>query len=189
MQLNFSLILAAVMLNNFIVAQYIGPPPIKSLRETIGLGAVTAITLFIAALFDWLLMQFVLERFAVSYLRNFIAVILCVAVAQGTEVILRKRYLFYFPTNATLLPLTITNSAIVLLALIYRSPQAGLFAMLFLAVGYGILFSFLLALFQTLRERTDCAAVPPVMRGAALDMLSAAFIIVALSALSGLLPS
>ncbi|HEY3699034.1 MAG TPA: Rnf-Nqr domain containing protein [Spongiibacteraceae bacterium] len=188
MQLNFSLIVAAVVLNNFIVAQYIGLPLIKSLRETIGLGAVTIITLLVAALLDWLLTKFLLEPFAISYLRNFIAVILCAAIAPGTETILRKRHPSYFSINTTLPPLTITSSAIVLLALIYRTPQAGLFAMLFSALGYGVLFSFLLALFQALRERTDHAAIPPAMRGAALDMLSAAFVIVALSALFGLLP-
>jgi electron transport complex protein RnfA len=181
--------MAAVVLNNFIVAQYIGLHSIKSLRETIGLGAMTTITLFVAASLDWLLTKFLLEPFAITYLRNFITVILCAAIAQGTETILRKRRPSYFSINTTLLPLTITSSAIVLLALIYRAPQASLFATLFSAVGCGVLFSFLLALFQALREHTDRAAVPPAMRGAAIDMLSAAFVIVALSALLGLLPS
>lgn len=177
------LLTAVLLLNNFVVAQYVGLRPIKNGREVIGLGAATALALLVAAPLDWLLRHFLLQPLDLDVLRILTAALLAAALAQIAENILRHRQSRFFPEQGTHLPLIITNTLLLLLS---ADTTASLVDTSFRALLCGVGFALLLFVFQTLRERAARADTPQVFRGAALDMISAGLLAIAGSGLVNL---
>lgn len=181
------LLIAALLLNNFIVAQHIGLRPVKSLAQTGGVVAVGGIALTMGAAIDWMIFRWLLQPLASEYLRYLVAVPATAAIAQIAELILRRKHPHWFPAYGTLLPLIITNSAILLLALLQRSVDDSFITRLIAALGYGCAAAIVLLAFQSLRERSAGAQqLPAAFRGAALDLFNAGLLIAALSGIATL---
>jgi len=177
------LLTGVLLLNNFVIAQYIGLRPVRSVAEAIGLGAATALALSVAAPLDWLLKHFVLQPAGLGELQLLSAALIAAPVAQIAEMLLRQRRPRFFPDHGHHLPLIITNTLLLLLTL----PDATLPSICIRAPIYGVGFAFLLVIFQALRERNAGADTPKCLRGAALDMISAGLLTLACSGLAGLL--
>lgn len=182
-----SLLLTGVLLlNNFVVAQHIGLRPVRTVDEAIGLGAATALALWLAAPLDWLLTHFLFEPAGLDVLRTLSAVLLIAALAQISQACLRSRQPRFFPGRGDFLPLIITNGVLLALA-VARGGAIGFAETLARAVSYGFGFALLLVAFQALRERCAAADAPQPFRGAALDVISAGLVAVACCGLAGLL--
>jgi electron transport complex protein RnfA len=177
-------LIAALLLGSYVSAQYIGLRPVKNLREVIGLSANTALTLFISALIDWLLVHFVLQPLGIMFLRIFIATMVIAAGALIIEMGLSHRHPRFFPVYGNLLPLTIISTLILALPLLTTIPNS-LIAQLTDALIFGTGAALLLTVFQTLREHNANTEIPLPLRGAAIDMLSAGILIAACSGLAG----
>jgi electron transport complex protein RnfA len=187
MSAHFSLpLIAALLLNNIVVAQHIGLRRITTLREACGLGVITAIALVITVAMAWPLQLYLLQPLHIGFLFTFIALIILVIATQITEQMLRAKKPPLFPINGDHLPLAITNGSILLLGLIYSTPAANSFAVIGNAVAFGIGAAVLLICFQVLRERIALAETPEAWRGPAVDMLSAGFVVTALCGIAGL---
>jgi Na+-translocating ferredoxin:NAD+ oxidoreductase RnfA subunit len=181
----FSLpLIAALLLNNIVVAQHIGLRRITTLREACGLGVVTAIALAITVATAWPLQKYLLQPLRIDFLFTFIALIILAITTQITEQLLRATKPQLFPINGNHLPLAITNGIILLLALNYSAPSANVLVALGNAMAFGIGAAVLLLAYQALRERI--AHTPDAWRGPAIEMLCAGFIVVALCGLTGL---
>jgi len=185
MSAHFSLpLIAALLLNNIVVAQHIGLRRITTLREACGLGVITAIALAITVATAWPLQKYLLQPLRIDFLFTFIALIILVIATQITEQMLRAKKPPLFPINGNHLLLAITNGIILLLALNYSALSANVFVALGNAMAFGIGAAVLLLAYQALRERI--AHTPDAWRGPAIDMLCAGFIVVALCGLAGL---
>jgi Na+-translocating ferredoxin:NAD+ oxidoreductase subunit A len=177
-------LIAALLLNNIVVAQHIGLRRINSLREACGVSAITGIALIITAVISWPLNYFVLQPLQINLLYSFISLITLALTTQIIEQLLRARYARFFPLNGNHLPLAITNGIILWLTL--NNSTSTFFSLLSGAILAGLGAALLLIAFQALRERTAKAETPEVMRGAATDMLCAAFVVTALCGIAGI---
>lgn len=173
------LLIAALLLSNFVIAQIIGLRPVKNLHETIGLDACTTITLIVVAIIDWPLMHFVIWPLGLSFLHNFIAVLLIAVSAHAIEIALRNHYPKFFPTHGNFLPLIIVNCLILTLPLLSIVNDIGFTPYVTRTVALGLSAAALLVVFQTLREHSATAEIPLPFRGAAIDMISAGILIAA----------
>ena len=173
------LLIAAVLLTQFTIAQHIGLRALKSLRETIGVSATIICTLPIATILDWFLLHTVLQPFDIVYLRLFISVILTAAIAPLVQVLLRSRRAQWFPPVGSLLPLSMTTCCTLIVAQIIRTPDASLFKTIFSAIGLSLGAAFLLTLLESLRERST-EKPKLIFNIVADDILHAVFILVAL---------
>jgi Na+-translocating ferredoxin:NAD+ oxidoreductase RnfA subunit len=178
-------LIAALLLNNIVVAQHIGLRRINSLREACGVGAIIGTALIITAATAWPLRVFVLIPLQVDFLYPFISVITLALATQIVEQIFRAHQSQLFPLNGNHLPLAISNGIILWLTL---NISASTFLVVFgRAVLAGLSATLLLIAFQALRERTAQVEVPEVMRGAATDMLLAGFVVTALCGIVGIM--
>jgi len=183
----FSLpLIAALLLNNIVVAQHIGLRRITTLREAYGLGVITAIALAITVAMAWPLQKYLLQPLRIDFLFTFIALIILAITTQITEQLLRATKPQLFPINGNHLLLAITNGIILLLALNYSAPSANVLVALGNAMAFGIGAAVLLLAYQALRERIAQADIPDAWQGPAIEMLCAGFIVVALRGLAGL---
>lgn len=178
-------LIAALLLNNIVVAQHIGLRRVNSLREACGIGGITGTALIITAAMAWPLNYFVLQPLQIHFLYPFISIVTLALIAQITEQLFRSRRPEFFPLNGNHLPLAITNGIILWLALNHWAST--FFAWVSGAVLAGFSAALLLISFQALRQRIAQAEVPEIMRGGAVEMLCAAFVIAALCGIAGIL--
>jgi electron transport complex protein RnfA len=187
MPAQFSLsLIAALLLSNFVIAQYICLRPVKNISEAIGLSICTALTLLATTILDWPLTHFVLQPLGLIFLRTFIAILFIAVGAHIIEASLHRRYPKLFPVYGNFLPQIIIASLILILPLLNNAADTSFITQLAHALLFGAGAMLLLIVFQTLREHTATAEVPIPLRGAAIDMLSAGLLIAAYSGLAGI---
>lgn len=170
-------LLAALLLNNAVVAQHIGLRRIASLREAWGLALVTG-----SALLGTVLMvsplRIVFARYSIEFLTPFVAAIALASLVQLFEQWLRASRPNWFPPIGDHRLLALGNG-LILLAASLPVLASGLWSALSSALLYAGGAGLLLMAFQALREHIAQPAQP------ALDMLCAGFVVLALCGLSG----
>ena len=173
------IVIAAILLTQFVIAQHIGLRSLRSLRETFGVGTTIICTLPIAAILDWILLHAVLQPFAIVFLRLFVGVMLTAAIAAFIEALLRARFPRWFPPVGNLLPLAMTTCCTLIVVQIIGIPAASFFQTLFGAIGLSLGAVFLLIVLESLRKRAT--EKPKLLFNiVADDILHAVFILVAL---------
>jgi electron transport complex protein RnfA len=177
-------LIAALLLNNIVVAQHIGLRRINSLREACGVGAITGTALIITTAIAWPFNDFVLQPLQINFLYPFISLITLALTTQIIEQLARARHAGFFPLNGNHLPLAITNGIILWFTLNNSTPTffSAFSGALLASLGAALL----LIAFQSLRQRAAQAEMPAVIRGAAADMLCAGFVVTALCGIAGI---
>ena len=178
------LLVAALLLNNFIIAQHVGLRPARTLAHALGIGIATALALTGTAILDGLLTPRLLLPLAIDYLRGIIAVLCAGVFAQLAATILRSRYDRLFAGDDNFVPVIACNTALLQIALIQR--DFDFVRQLGTAIGAGLSAALLLLVFQALRERAaNSARMPTALQGAPADLICAGLLIAALGGLTG----
>ena len=111
-----TIIIAAVLTNNFVLSKFYGCCPFlgvsKKLDSSIGMGAAVVFVMVCAALVTYPIYYFLLEPNDLTYLRT-VAFILVIAVfVQLLEMIIKKMMPPLYKTLGVYLPLITTNCAV-----------------------------------------------------------------------------
>ena len=185
-----TIIIAAVLTNNFVLSKFYGCCPFlgvsKKLDSSIGMGAAVVFVMVCAALVTYPIYYFLLEPNDLTYLRT-VAFILVIAVfVQLLEMVIKKLMPPLYKTLGVYLPLITTNCAVLGVALLninlgHNFLQSALYGFA-AAVG----FSLVMVLFAAIRERLVVADVPAPFRGNAIALITAGLMSLAFMGFSGL---
>lgn len=187
------LILAgAILVNNFVLVQFLGLCPFmgvsKQIETAIGLALATTFVLTLAAMCSYLLQQYVLKPLDLEYLRTMGFILVIAVVVQFTEMLVNKTSPLLYRVLGIFLPLITTNCIVLGVALLnanragYGFLEAGINGF-----GAGLGFSLVLVLFAALRERIAIADVPKPFKGAAIGLVTAGLMSLAFMGFSGLI--
>jgi electron transport complex protein RnfA len=188
-ELIFTLISAALV--NTIVLQL--PLGIDTLvRTPVGderlrrhaLGIATTALMVICALIGNTLYRYLLQPWALDYLRLFVFLPLCVLLAAPLVKLLAARSPLPF---TGLEPLLMGNAAVLGVSLISAQAQRGLLHTFALSLGAGLGFWLVLCLFGDLRQRLDHNAVPWPFRGLPIELIGAGLMALAFLGFTGLI--
>ena len=184
------LFISAVLVNNFVLVQFLGLCPFmgvsNKLETAIGMSAATTFVLTIAALFSYLTNAYILKPLNLEYLQT-IAFILVIAVAvQFTEMVVHKTSPLLYKVLGVFLPLITTNCAVLGVALLNINKDHDFIQSLVFGFGAAAGFSLVLILFAAMRERLVAADVPKAFQGAAISMVTAGLMSLAFMGFSGL---
>jgi electron transport complex protein RnfA len=183
------IVLAAALVNNFVLVQFLGLCPAigasRRLEGAIGMGLATGLVLTMASGLGYLVDEWLLQRFDLEYLRllSFIAVIgvalwLADAVIRRLSPVLHRLLGIY-------VPLVASNCAVLGVALLNSAASRSFVAALFYGAGAALGFTLALALLAGLRERLERADVPLPFRGAAIAFVTAGILSLAFLGFAG----
>ena len=141
----------------------------------------------IIAICAWFLNTYVLIHAPYLRLISFIVVIAC--TVQFIEMVIKKLSPALFRALGIFLPLITTNCAILGLAIFATNRGYGLLEGLIYAVGAGAGFTLALVLMAGLREESELADVPALVRGTALNLIIAGILSMAFMGFAGLFSS
>lgn len=179
---------SACLINNFTLSYFLGLCPFFGVTSRIEtafrLGLANIFVLVITSLSAWALNTWVLKYAPYLQLISFIVVI--AGTVQFVELAIKKLSPALFKALGIYLPLITTNCAILGLALFQTSRGYGLIQGLVYALGAGVGLMLALVIMAGLREETDLAPVPKLLRGTSMSFFVAGMLSLAFMGFAGL---
>ena len=185
----FLIVVAAALVNNFVLVQFLGLCPFmeasRRLEGAVGMALATGLVLTTASGLSYLVERLLLRPFDLEYLR-LLSFILVIGVAvQLTDILIRRFSPILHRLLGIYVPLIATNCAVLGVALLNSAASRSFVAAVFYGAGAALGFGLVLALLAGLRERLQRADVPVPFRGAAITFVTAGILSLAFLGFTG----
>lgn len=184
------IIVATVLVNNFVLVQFLGLCPFmgvsKKVETSMGMALATTFVLTLSSVSSYLVEQYLLVPLGLEYLRTISYIVVIAAVVQLTEMWVRKSSPLLHEVLGIYLPLITTNCAVLGVALLNVREAHGFIESALFGIGAALGFSLVLILFSALRERIAVADVPAVFQGAPIGLITAGLMSLAFMGFAGL---
>jgi len=184
------ILLGTVLVNNFVLVQFLGLCPFmgvsRRVDSALGMGIATTFVLTLSATLSYLVNKWLLLPFELDYLRTLSFILVIALVVQFTEIVIRRQSPLLHKVLGLYLPLITTNCAVLGVALLSANQQHSLLAAMLYGFGAALGFTLVLVLFSVLRERIEAADVPTPFKGSAVALMSAGIMSLAFMGFSGL---
>ena len=184
------LAMGCILINNIVLAQYLGNCPFlgtsKKMETAVGMAMAVVFVLVMAGVITWIIYAVVLAPFDLVYLRTIAFILVIASLVQFVEMFLKKSVPALYAGLGIFLPLITTNCAVMGVCLInineeYTFLQA-LAASFFYAVGFGLA----LILFAGVRERILLARVPRPLQDTSIALVTAGILSLTFFAFKGM---
>ncbi len=184
------LIISAVLVNNFVLARFLGICPFlgvsKKTETAIGMGMAVIFVMSIASLVTWILQYYILTPFKIEYLQTIVFILVIASLVQLVEMIIQKVSPVLYQALGIFLPLITTNCAVLGVAVLNIQKGYTFWESVIFGVGASLGFALALILFAGIRERLDLADVPKPLRGTAIALVTAGLLSLAFMGFAGL---
>ena len=177
------MILGTVLVNNIILAQFLGVCPFLGvsgkMSTAVGMSAAVLFVMTLATMVTTLIQNYLLVPLEMGYLQTVVFIIVIASLVQVVEIVLKKISPPLYGALGIFLPLMTTNCAVLGIAITvtlknFNLIDATLFTV-FTALGFGIA----IIIFAGIREQLELVNVPKGMKG-----IPIAFITVGILALA-----
>ncbi|KPH61519.1 electron transporter RsxA [Pseudoalteromonas porphyrae] len=184
------LLIGTVLVNNFVLVQFLGLCPFMGvsgkLDTAIGMSLATTFVLTLASVTSYLVNQYILIPLDITFLRTMSFILVIAVVVQFTEMVVRKTSPTLYRLLGIFLPLITTNCAVLGVALLNIKEDHSFLQSAVYGFGAAVGFSMVLVLFAALRERLAAADVPTPFKGASIAMITAGLMSMAFMGFTGL---
>lgn len=187
------ILVSTVLVNNFVLAQFLGLCPFMGVSNKIetamGMSLATTFVLTLSSICSYLTYTYLLVPLHLDYLKTISFILVIAVVVQFTEMVIHKSSPLLYKVLGIFLPLITTNCAVLGVALINIKQQNNLMESAIYGLGAGLGFSLVLTLFAAQRERILAADVPIAFRGSAIGLITAGLSALAFMGFIGLVKS
>lgn len=186
----FIILIGAVLVNNFVLVQFLGLCPFMGvsnrLEGAMGMAAATTFVLTLSSVCSYLVFHYLLAPLGLEYLRTLSFILVIAAVVNFTEMAMHKASPLLYRLLGIFLPLITTNCAVLGVALLNVNQANSFVESVLYGFGAALGFSLVLVLFAAMRERLDAGDVPLPFRGAAIAMVTAGLMSLGFMGFAGL---
>ena len=186
-----SISLGAILINNFIMSQFLGCCPFfgvsKKIDTAVGMGMAVTFVMGLASAVTWLINTFVLVPLGLGFMQTVAFILVIATLVQFVEMFMMKSLPSLYQALGVFLPLITTNCAVLGVSLQniqngYNFIEAGVYG-----ITGGLGFTLAIVLFASIRERLDASAeCPKCFEGVPLALISASLMAMAFLGFSGM---
>jgi electron transport complex protein RnfA len=184
------ILVATVLVNNFVLVKFLGLCPFMGVSRKIetatGMALATTFVLTLSSVCSYIVNAYLLEPLGLEYLRTIAFILVIAAVVQFTEMVVEKTSPLLYQVLGIYLPLITTNCAVLGVALLNIQESHGFLESLFYGLGAALGFSLVMVLFAGVRERIAAADVPEPFQGASIALITAGLMALAFMGFTGL---
>lgn len=184
------ILVSSVLVNNFVLAQFLGLCPFmgvsNKLETAIGMASATTFVLTLAAISSYLVNTWILVPLGLTYLKTIAFILVIAVVVQFTKMFIEKTSPLLYRVLGVFLPLITTNCAVLGVALQNTAKNRTFMESSLYGFGGALGFSLVLILFSAMRERLAVADIPAPFQGAAIGMITAGLMALAFMGFAGL---
>ena len=186
----FSIALGAILVNNFIFAQFLGTCPFmgvsKKIDTAMGMGMAVIFVMGVASAVCWPINHFILEKFDLVFMQTVTYILVIASLVQFVEMFLQKAMPSLYEALGVYLPLITTNCAVLGVVLQNTQNSYGFIESLVYGVTGGVGFLLAIVLFASVRERLEFAECPKAFEGFPIALVTAGLLALAFLGFSGL---
>ena len=184
------ILLSTVLVNNFVLAQFLGLCPFmgvsNKLESAIGMAGATTFVMTLASICTYLVDTWVLAPMGLQYLRTIAFILVIAAVVQFVKMFMEKTSPLLYLVLGVFLPLITVNCAVLGVAILNTQKVHNFFESTMYGFGGALGFAMVLVLFSAMRERLAVADVPAPFKGASIGMITAGLMALAFLGFGGL---
>ncbi len=184
------ILVATVLANNYVLAQFLGLCPFFGVSgqqdAALGMAFATAFVLTMAAAVSYLVEHWLLIPLGLGYLRTLSFILIIATLVQVTDIVMRRTSPVLTQALGIYLPLITTNCAVLGVALLNARASDSLLASIFYGFGTAVGFGLVLWLFAALRDRCTESELPIALRGSAITLVTAGIMSMAFMGFTGL---
>ena len=184
------LAISCILINNIVLAQYLGNCPFlgtsKKMETAIGMAMAVVFVLVLAGIITWLTNRFFLVKFDLEYLRTVAFILVIASLVQFVEMFLKKSIPALYAGLGIFLPLITTNCAVMGVCLINVNEEYTFIEALVASFAYAVGFGLALILFAGVRERIMIARVPRPLQDTSIALVTAGILSLTFMAFKGM---
>ena len=170
-----AIFLSMAIINNFILARFLGLCPFfgvsKKLGNAISMGSAVTLVMLIASVATWIINNYILIPFGVEYMNIIMYILVIASLVQMIELFIKRTNLTLYNALGIFLPLITTNCAVLGITLINAKESYSLIESIAASLGGGVGFLLVLIIMSGIREKLEIADTPRAMRGLPVAML------------------
>jgi electron transport complex protein RnfA len=186
----FSISLGAILVNNFIMSQFLGICPFlgvsKKVETAVGMGMAVTFVMGMASAVTWVVNEFVLIRLNLEYMQTIAFILVIATLVQFIEMFMQKSVPALYSALGIYLPLITTNCAVLGAALLNIQNKFNFIEAVVYGVTGGLGFLLVIVLFASIRERLEFSEVPKCFEGFPVALITAGIMAIAFMGFSGL---
>ena len=183
------IVVAAALVNNFVLVQFLGLCPFlgasQRLEGAAGMALATGLVLTLASAMSYVVDRYVLAPMGLEYLQLVAFILVIGAAVQSVELALRYASPLLYRLLGLYIPLIASNCAVLGVALLNSRQNRSLAEAIVFGAGAALGFGLVLTLLSGLRERIDIEAVPQPFRGVPITLITAGLMSLAFYGFSG----
>ena len=179
-----AIFVSMALINNFILARYLGLCPFfgvsKKMGSAVSMGIAVTFVMAISSLATWLINHYILIPYDIQYMYIIIYILVIASLVQIVELFIKRTNLALYNSFGIYLPLITTNCAVLGITFINTTVENyTLLQSIVAAIGGGLGFTLVLFIMSGIREKLELADTPKSMKG-----LPIAFIVAVLLGLA-----
>ena len=185
-----SISLGAILVNNFILAQFLGICPFMGVSQktgtAMGMGLAVTFVMGIASAVTWAVNTYILIPLDLGYMQTVAFILVIAALVQFVEMFLQKAVPTLYQALGIYLPLITTNCAVLGVALLNIQNSYSFIESVVYGITGGLGFLVAIVLFASIREHTEDADCPKSFKGFPIALISAGLLALAFMGFSGM---
>ena len=186
-----SISLGAILINNFIMSQFLGCCPFfgvsKKIDTAVGMGMAVTFVMGLASAVTYLINNFILVPLGLEFMQTVAFILVIATLVQFVEMFLMKSMPALYQALGVFLPLITTNCAVLGVALLNIQNSYNFIESVVYGITGGIGFTLAIVLFASIRERlTASADCPKCFEGFPIALISASLMAMAFLGFSGM---
>lgn len=186
-----SISLGAILINNFIMSQFLGCCPFfgvsKKIDTAVGMGMAVTFVMGLASAVTYLINNFILVPLGLEFMQTVAFILVIATLVQFVEMFLMKSMPALYQALGVFLPLITTNCAVLGVALQNVQSSYNFIESVVYGITGGIGFTLSIVLFASIRERLFASAeCPKCFEGFPIALISASLMAMAFLGFSGM---
>ena len=187
----FSVSLGAILVNNFIFAQFLGICPFmgvsKKMDTALGMGVAVIFVMGVASAVCWPINNYILIPNKLVFMQTVTYILVIASLVQFVEMFLQKAVPTLYQALGVYLPLITTNCAVLGVVLQNTQNSYDFITSVVYGITGGIGFLIAIVLFASVRERLDVTMeCPKAFEGFPIALITAGLLALAFMGFSGL---
>jgi len=171
------LVISCILINNIVLAQYLGNCPFlgtsKKMETAVGMAFAVVFVLVMAGVITWVVNTFILARYGLEFMRTVAFILVIASLVQFVEMFLKKSIPALYAGLGIFLPLITTNCAVMGVCLINVNEEYSFLQALVASLAYAVGFGLALILFAGVREKILLARVPRPLQDTSIALVTA----------------
>ena len=184
-----SLALGAILVNNFILVQFLGICPFmgvsKKMDTAVGMGFAVIFVMALASALCYPV-NVLLVKLDLEYMQTVAFILIIASLVQFVEMFLKKSIPSLYEALGVYLPLITTNCAVLGVVLLNVQSNYNFIESVVYGITGGVGFLLAIVLFASIRERMEFSEPPKAFRGFPIALITAGLMALSFMGFSGL---